>query len=443
MSVPSTYRWLPLWLLVCASPIYAQQADRIWGQVHTTSDERYEGFIRWDRNEGGWADILHGSKEIPKETYEAWLDALKGGEKPVRTIDLMGYRVSWDEEDPDFPSIAASGIRFGHLVGLKATGADNVELILRTGERVELSGGSTDIGRSMRELVVDDPERGSVELEWRDLDRIVFSAAPSGVQPESRRLYGTVEDRSGRRFTGLVSWDLDEILKMDVLDGEDDGGKDWEIEFGDIRAIERTGRGARVTLASGEELDLSGTNDVDDGHRGVQISDPALGMVEVEWDEFVRIRFQDPPPAVGYDAYDGGHRLRGTVVTQSGEEVRGLVRWDADEQWSWELLNGRSEGVDFTIEFSQILGIERDDPSGASVTLLDGRIFRLDGSNDVDWDNKGIFIEPLPDDPLARAAESPWRFVSWDEFREVRFQHPVDHSEDEGAGRSGPAGWGR
>ena len=117
MPVFPACRWLTLCLLVCAAPAhaYAQTEARIWGEVTTADGDRYEGFIRWDRNEGGWADLLDGSKEIPEEAYEDWLQALRGGERPTRSIDLMGYRITWNEEDPDFPSEVLSGIRFGHV----------------------------------------------------------------------------------------------------------------------------------------------------------------------------------------------------------------------------------------------------------------------------------------------------------------------------------------
>ena len=51
-----------LCVAVLASPALAQDDDRIWGQLHTTSGDVYEGFIRWDRNEGSWVDILDGSR---------------------------------------------------------------------------------------------------------------------------------------------------------------------------------------------------------------------------------------------------------------------------------------------------------------------------------------------------------------------------------------------
>lgn len=61
--------------LLCAlgfsDPVSAQDADRIWGQVHTKSGDVHEGFIRWDGNEVSWVDLLDGFKEVPGENYQA------------------------------------------------------------------------------------------------------------------------------------------------------------------------------------------------------------------------------------------------------------------------------------------------------------------------------------------------------------------------------------
>jgi hypothetical protein len=406
---------------LCAAPLLAQDTDRIWGRVQTTSGEVHEGFIRWDRNEGSWVDILDGSKAIPEVNYLVWL-AATDRERAVRTIELGGYRISWNEEDPDFPARSGSGVRFGHLASLEVSGRDQARVTLRSGETLELEGGSTDLGPSLRDLVVDVPGGSTVELDWEELERVTFSPAPSGARATSRRLYGTVRDVEGRRFTGYVSWDLDEILESDVLDGEDiDDGDEREVRFADIAAIERIAEGSRVLLKDGSTLELTGSNDVDEGHRGVQVSDPALGMVEVEWDEFARVSFEQADGA-DYGAFDGGHPLVGTVITRSGDEVHGVIRWDADEAASWELLRGRSNHVAFTIELGHVGRIERGDAFGATVTLLDGRSLPLDDSGEVGWDNKGIMVAAEGAD-LTRA--SAWRMIPWDDFREVRFA-PAD-----------------
>ena len=433
--------WLLLFALGVSGPVWAQDADRIWGRVHSKSGEVHEGFIRWDRNEVGWVDILGGSKEVPGENYLAWLESRGDGGPPVRTIDLLGFRISWEEADPDFPSTSASGIRFGHLSSLRVIGRDHVELTLRSGELLDLEGGA--VRRSIREILVDVAGRGQVELDRSEFDRVYFSAVPPGARASGRRLHGTVEDRQGNRYTGYVSWDRDEILTSDVLEGEEmDGGDERQIRFDEIASIARIPGGARIVLVNGHERDLTGTRDVGRRNRGVRISDMGLGRVEVEWSEFRVLRLHEPERVVGYDGFDGGRLLVGTVVTQSGEEIDGMIRWDADEAASWEMLNGRADDVDFTIEFGNVSRIERGEAFGATVTLLDGRTFELHGrtfeqggrtfplddSKDVDWDNKGILIAPL-DDRGTRTANgrsganpSRWRVVTWDEFREVRFR---------------------
>jgi hypothetical protein len=396
----------------------AQETDRIWGRVETAAGRVYEGFIRWDRNEGSWVDLLDGRKETSRETEELWKE-LSDREEPrrERVIEFFGVRISWD--DRDFPGAADSGIRFGHIRRLTVLDDQTVGLELKSGERLKLEGGSTDLGDDMRELLVEDPEEGSVELRWLDLDEIEFGPAPASARSEGTRLYGTVEDRWGDRYTGYISWDLDEILTTDILDGEEDG-RDREIPFERISAIEKDLGRSRVFLTDGEEMVLSGSNDVDDGHRGIQISDPGLGMVEVEWDEFSFIRFHEPEVSAGYEDFDGGHRLRGTVVTQDDEEFTGWILWDADEGYSWEILNGEDRDIVYDVEFGKIATIERDSYRSAQVTLLDGRVLEMEGSNDVNEENKGILIQV--DDQAGNRAEG-WVLVSWDDFRQLRFDH--------------------
>ena len=147
--------------------------------------------------------------------------------------------------------------------------------------------------------------------------------------PMAGRLFGTLRTESGHEFTGFVSWDLDEILTSDVLDGED-RGRDREVPFGRIAAIEREGsRGARVILQSGEEMVLRGSNDVDAGNRGITVADPDLGEVQVSWAGFSDLTLEPTPIlATSYASFDGGTLLRGSVETEEGEVLTGTIRWD-------------------------------------------------------------------------------------------------------------------
>ena len=346
---------------------------RLYGNVVTRSGDEFEGYIRWDRNEGSWADLLD--------------------------VDWKGRRST------------LSGIRFGHVRRIDVLNSHEALFTLKSGQQQELGGRRTDLGRGLRALVVDDPRQGVAELKWRDLEAVEFMAAPDGSIPWGERLYGTLITRAGLEFTGYVTWDMDEILTTDILDGEDQDGVDREIAFSDVISIRReSSRAARVVVGSGEEMVLRGTNDVGRTNRGISVSDPTLGQVKVGWKDFSEVHFRRAPVQTTYEEFDGGRPIRGTVVTESGEELTGDIRWDNDEEYTWEMLDGDYKGIDFTVEFSQIASIAKRGYS-AAVELVDGRTFQLSGTNDVNPGNRGITI---------RAEDGSTHRVEWDDFRELR-----------------------
>ena len=418
-----------------AVPASAQNADRIWGRVHTTEGEVHSGFIRWDETAANWADILEARKELPEENYFAWLEA-HDRERATRTIELRGYRIVWDEVDPDFPMEVLSGVRFGHLDSLVVLDGDHAELTLRSGTRLRLEPRGGSRGNSSPDVHVEAPGEAEVEVEWEELERVVFSAAPPTAYPAARRLHGTAQDRNGRRFTGYLAWDQDEILESDVLDGrETRRPSERQVDFEDIRSLTRTDRGTRVDLRDGGAVELEGSNDVDRGNRGLRIADPGLGVVVVPWEHLQAVRFHDAGDPVGEvggtvgrtggtsgarGEFDGGRLLAGTVVTLEGEEVRGELRWDADEAGSWEILNGEAEGIEYDIEFGFIRRIAPGEEDGATVTLADGRSLKLDGPRDVSSDNKGVMVAVAQDTGM-RDGRQGWRLIPWGDIREVRF----------------------
>ena len=403
--------WATFALAIAAAAPAQQEApahaDRIYGAVTTEDGDRYEGFLRWTDNEGSWSDFLNGDKELTEENIRQAREL--SGERRERSFSLFGLRISFDG---DGTSAASSGLRFGHIASLERRRGGRADVTLLSGEVVELDGGSSDIGSGM-DLTIEDPVRGTVRLDWDDLERVDFTEAPADAAPQSERLYGTLTTQEGRTFTGFVAWDSDEILATDVLDGEE-RGRDLEIPFGRIASIHRySSSGARVVLASGEELVLKDSNDVDDGNRGIIVADPELGQVTVDWAEFLDLSFSPAPAdAAPRSRFDGGRRLSGTVETIDGRELRGTIRWDNDEQFTWESLDGAADYVEMDVEFANIASIAPLGDDGAEVTLRDGRTFEMSGSNDVDEHNKGIFVTG-PDGGVT--------LVEWDALRSVRF----------------------
>ncbi len=472
MPLPSMRVCVAALLLFCAPPLQAQHEDRIWGRVFTEGGEVHEGFIhvvRW-RAAASWADVLTALKEIPEEHYQDWLNATRDGEPHVGTVELKGYRITWEQKHPAFERPQLSGIRLGHIAVLTIGEEEKVHLVTRSHRDTRFEPGDTvvaedavDVGAvgmwgwvdhmmtltwswNNTSLRIENQGR-RIEVDGEDVARIEFGAPLSGSAHGSPRLYGTVEDRSGRSFTGFVTWNRRQVLESQSLTGTwqdvPELANPWESDeykrsfrFSEIRSLERTPCFAKVTLKSDTVMELC-YKPFESDPRPVQISDPELGLVEVDWDAVRTLRFEPSPGLPGYDAFDGGRLLSGTVVTRDGEEITGRIRWDADEEWSWELLQGASDGVDFSIEFGYITRIERQESEGARVTLRDGRSFHLTGGYDVGRDNRGIFIFPAPTEGAADGAvedpaegpgvgkpEPEGRYVAWEDFHEVRF-HPV------------------
>lgn len=394
-------RWILLALL--AAPVWALPAragGEIYGTVRTTGGEVYTGPIRWDKNEVAWDDFLEGHKDHKVKSRD-----------PGTRITVFGKEIldwipghSWAH--PQF------SIPFGHIRSLERKGSE-ARIETKGGEVFQVGGGGSDIGSSVRRIEVRDEQAGEIRLRWRDLDRIDFAQGP-GAGIDGARLYGTVETRRGE-YTGYVVWDKDETLASDILDGEEEG-VDRKIPFAQIREIRRRdNRSARVRLQDGRWVVLSGTNDVNSDIRGIDVTVEGVGRVEIGWQAFQRVVLVEPPSSPPFDRYDGGRRLAGTVTTADGRRLEGRIVWDEDEEFTWETLDGEADGVEFSILFGNVKRIERLSGEASEVTLQDGKVLVLKGSNDVNAENKGIrIIAPSGE-------ETP---IGWGDFEAAEFSAP-------------------
>lgn len=404
---------IALLLLVAGSVLAADNSGRIHGKIITVDGDEFEGLIRWDKNEGSWVDIFNGSKELDRsDVREARRKRYRDDDEDRHSLRIFGYKIGRNVSIT-YTNSAESGLRFGHLKSLEVTGDDEVEITLKSGQRLELSGGSTDIGSGIREIVIEDPDEGEIEFVWDDIDRIEFSTARSNDASNfGERLYGTLSTRRGDEFQGYICWDVDEIFGDDVLDG-DERNRSRKIQFDKIASIARySSSAAEVTLKSGDVMILRGSNDVDDSNRGIAVLDPALGQVSVPWDEFDKVVFSAPKGHISYNDFNGGTEIRGTLYTEDGDSYEGKVQWDMDEEYTWELLDGDFRDLEFDVEFGLIKQIQKNSYQSSLVTLWDGREYRLRDSNDVDEDNKGIRITMSGGDDV---------IVDWEDFDRIEF----------------------
>jgi hypothetical protein len=394
-----------LLLLAFASSVHAQRG-RICGTVHTRDGETFRGPIRWDKNEAFWDDILDATKRRDGSHRDA--------RRREKTISILGIKITWDEEGSE--SSASSGIPFGYLESLERRSRNRAILTLKNGDQITFYGSGTDVGSGIRSIVIQDRDEGEVDLDWDDLDVVEFAECqPDEITEPETRLYGEVETRRGDTFKGFICWDMDELFYSDILDGEE-RHRNRKIPFGKIKAIERRSSSSSwVELRDGEKIRLSGTNDVDSGNRGIVILDPQFGRVTVGWDDFDRLEFLDDGDKhlVSYDQFDDPKPLYGVVYDEDGDSYQGHIRWDDDETESWERLDGEYKDVDLDVEFSQIAQIEKRSSNSVLVTLKNGNSFKLSGSNDVNEENKGIYITTDKGDEIE---------LDWWDFDKVVFK---------------------
>jgi hypothetical protein len=392
----------------------APGGDELYGRVTTVDGEVVEGFVRWDRNEAAGADFLDGRKEIPAEHIreaERLDPEFAAAQREARSLVAFGMRITWDEDDQDDPRTVDAAIRFAHVASIVAVDRRTALVELSSGETVELTSASSDLGRGLREVVVTPRTGEARSFRWRDLDRVDFLPVPDGLEPPGgRRLHGTVTTWNDLEITGSIAWDLDEILTTDILDGRQEG-EDYEIEFADIVEIEPEGRrSARVLLRSGETLELRGTNDVNRDNRGVEVSDLAFGRAVVPWEDLRLVRFhvaEGDPPAPDFSP---GAPLVGTVYALDGRVVEGHVRWGNVQAQLWESLRGWIGDTRLTVELGSVTEIRKVDEDRLEVSLLDGRVLELDEVGDPDARHPGIFVTPE-----GRAT----RLVRWQDFERL------------------------
>lgn len=392
--------------LAAACPVLASDAGYIHGRVTTADGDIYQGEIRWGDEEAFWADIFNATKaenaNIEYLDHEQ-IDRLRHHHRNV-------WQVLFGDHGGHLTHVFA--VRFGDLKRIDVLGRQRLTVTFRNGEELRLKGGSNDVGAR---LTVLDPDVGMVRLRWSRVRTVEFTETPVHLKKKlGEPLHGTVKtDRFD--YTGQIQWDNDETLSIDKLDGETRDG-DVSIAFGDIRTIRKHRSGVLVTLKSGDELYLTGSNDVNRGNRGVLVKVGGIGSVKVGWRDFEEVTFSDPAPNSGpsYASFGPGRRLNGVVEVRSGDHLSGEIVFDLDETWDFELLQGTIGDTEYLIPFREIARIEPRGGSRADVELKNGLIVELEDSQDVTRKNTGVLV-------FTRDHRQP-AYVAWSDVGAIRFE---------------------
>jgi len=390
----------------------AQQSLYIYGEVTTNEGETYQGQIRWGKEEAFWFDMFNSSK--PENDNLKWLndDELETlQDKDEKGWSVLGVK-SWSYSSNNNNTHTFS-CQFGDIKSLKPGRKSRVVLEMKNGEVYKLRGGSNDIGTKVQ---VFDQDLGSIKLDWDNIALVEFMDTPYNLDIQGGQpLYGTVVTTSGS-FTGYLQWDHDERLSKDELNGDTEDGE-LDIEFGKIRSIERSGsRASKVTLKSGREFRLSGSNDCNSSNRGIIVNMPEQGRVDISWDEFEKMTIEErvPNSNLTYAGFLGDRKIEGQVVTRDGKKYDGEIVYDLDEAFELEMLDGMSEDIEYMIPFRYIKNISPHNREETYVTLKNGKEFLFEDKVDVNEDNDGVLVFNSPRD---------YNYIPWKEIDTITFDN--------------------
>jgi hypothetical protein len=379
----------------------------IYGKVTTFSNE-YQGQIRWGNEEAFWNDYFNANK-IQDEYYES----LEERYHKSKEFD-------WSDFDWNLSKIWEDNLgyvthefkcQFGDIKSLSDIGRDDFILTLKNGTEIHLRDGSNDFGAT---IDITDDEIGNVSVSWNRIEKVEFMRTPRNLEVKGGRpIYGTIETVRKGSFRGFIQWDHDERLADDKLDG-DTRGEDLSLPFKQIEYIEKEHNGSLVRLYSGRSFHLTNSNDVDNDNRGIIVSDPEIGKIDIPWKYFKNATFEKAPNSgPGYDDFEAPRGIRGTVYTVDDEEHSGAILYDLDEAWEIETLDGFDDAIKYLIAFRNIKTIIPKNYAYSIVELRNGERLLLGESVDVSDRNGGLLISKRNmDEPV---------YIEWDKIAEISF----------------------
>jgi hypothetical protein len=411
MEMNSKYRWLILVLGLCVAFVAfavetkAQSHEGfIYGKVYTRNTS-YTGAIRWGNEEVLWTDLFNAAKS--SDAYKKLVPEKKDEDDSWLNYD-WSFGSIWDDKVIEHQFTT----QFGNIAELEVLTKSRARLTLKNGSKITVNGeGYNDIGA---EIQITDSELGIVRIDWDNVSRIEFMSTPAKLETVfGSPLYGTVEGMRREKFTGFIVWDNDERLSTDKLDGDSEDG-DVSLRFSDIESIQKRSNGCEVKLMSGRELYLHGSNDVNNGNRGILVIVPDVGIVKFTWEAFRTLTFSDPNGKIqSYEKFPKPKFLQGSVSRFDGEDITGRIVYDIDESMDFEFIEGKDDEVEYQIVLRNIKRITPKNSDFSTVELTSGEKLLLGELRDISSRNGGLLVFP-------KGKKEP-EYISWRKVNAVIF----------------------
>lgn len=372
--------------IVIGAATAQESSGYIYGTI-TTYNATYTGQIRWGPEEAYWNDFFNADKR-GNEYFESIL-AKKGDKKDDNLwgdVDFWDFSSIWEDRKYARHEFAT---QFGNIASLEPAGNSRVRITLKNGQEIELIGTNyNDVGTT---ITIYDDELGKVKLAWSKIKKVDFAEPPDTFEPSTGGpIFGTIETFKGS-YTGYVQWDHQERLGNDVLDGKGYDG-DVSIAFKHIKSIESKGNSCFVTMHSGRTFTLSGERDVNNKNRGIIVTIPQVGKLDIPWRIFDKANFvKTNLTRDAYSYYKPPRGLQGTVQTLGGDRYSGKIVYNSDV-WEVETLEAKEDEVEYVIPFANIDRISPKNNYYSIVQFRNGDKVLLGKSKDVTSSNEGIIL---------------------------------------------------
>jgi hypothetical protein len=205
-------------------------------------------------------------------------------------------RLSIDKLDGDSDDGDVS-IEFGKIKSIERVGSRS-RVVLNSGRELILDG-SNDVSSGHRGVIIMSNEFASIDVPWREFDKVTFSARPSSDLPDydsfkaQNELTGTVTAYDGKTYSGRIIYDLDEGHDHELLQGKE-GEFVYAVPFRSISKITTDGDyQCNITLRSGKKLKLGDAQDVDERNQGILVfekgdNDPTY----ISWQDVREVAFK-------------------------------------------------------------------------------------------------------------------------------------------------------
>ena len=384
----------------------------LYGSITRPDGQQVTGTIQWDDEETFLSDIFNGRKiETVGLEYltPAEIKTLTN-HQPGPKAEVMGFEITFKSifgKEIDKPNFY---VPFGAIKTIDVNNTNNqLTVTLHDGSQIITNGGSNDIDAKVNVL---DKEGEKTSYDMDDLEKIEFFKPPATVNTFGEGIYGEVESESGT-YSGRIMWDQDERLLSEELDGSENG-QDYEIKFADIAVIEKKDNASLVTLKDGKTLLLRGTNDVNQGNRGIYVNIPGGVRKDIKWSDFKKLTIQqtDLDWNGQYQQLTQIQLLSGVIELKNGEKINAKqLAFDLNHQSSAELLNVQINGKEHFIPFYLIASISPLNELASTLTLRDGSEYVAYGERYVTRDNNGIMA----------LIEDKNQWIQWQEVKTILF----------------------